>query len=214
MDKAVQIIKDIRSKKELYKFKISELEKLKTKKEQYKTKTKRIEGDKDLKDNLILTCKLIIEKITYASKAKLEKFLTEALKNIFTDRSYEIKLLLKEDTKKPGLELTLSENGIDQEITDSVGGGIISTLGLLLQIYYIEVYGLNKVMFIDEGLKEISTGINSEGESVNYLENLLSFLKWLAEEKKYSLVIITHDNVVKKYADRVYSVEKGVVRLC
>jgi ABC-type microcin C transport system duplicated ATPase subunit YejF len=69
-------------------------------------------------------------------------------------------------------------------------------------------------MFIDEGLKEISTGVNAEGEAVNYLNNLLTFLKWLAETKEYSLVIITHDNTVKEFANSVYTVRKGKVEKC
>ncbi|MFW5799641.1 MAG: hypothetical protein ACOCV8_02400 [Spirochaetota bacterium] len=209
-----EIIEDLKRKVNLYNYKREQLAQAVEDKKTLQDATTKIEDSADKIENLIFTCKLILEKITYTSKIKLENFLTQALQNIFIDRNYELKLILKEDTKRPGLELTLSENGVDQEITDAVGGGIISTLGLLLQIYYIEVYKLNKIMFIDEGLKEVSTGINSEGESVNYLENLLAFLKWLAEEKKYSLIIITHDNTVKKYANKIYSVEKGKVQLC
>jgi len=207
-------IERIRGYKQLFEYKQTQLEKVEKEKDEIKESLDKIIESKDKLDNLNYACKLILEKITHVSKIKLELFLTGAVKRIFSDRNYEIKLVLKEDTKKPGLELTLVENGIEQEITDSVGGGIISTLGLLLQIYYIEVYNLNKILFIDEGLKEVSTGINATSESVNYLENLLVFLKWLANEKKYALVIITHDNTIKKFADRIYSVEKGLVKLC
>jgi ABC-type iron transport system FetAB ATPase subunit len=171
--------------------------------------------EKDSLDNLIYTCKLILEKITYANKESLEAFLTYAAKSIFTDRNYAIELVLRDDTKKPALELTLTENGIQQEITDSVGGGIISTIGLLLQIYYIEVFNLSKIMFIDEGLKEISTGLNNEStESINYLNNLLEFLQWLSKERQYAFVIVTHDNNVRKFASTVYEVTLGEVRKC
>lgn len=166
-------------------------------------------------DNLMYTCKMIIEKITFNSKHKLETFLTHAFQSIFTDRHYAVELALKEDTKKPGLELTLVENGQRQEITESVGGGIVSTLGLLLQIYYIEIYGLNKIMFIDEGLKEVSTGRSVFGQDApNYLENVLTFLKWLASEKNYTFVIVTHDPQVKQFADKIYEVKKGEVKEC
>ena len=108
------------------------------------------------------------------------------------------------------LEFTLVEDGIEQGITDAVGGGIISVLGLLSQIYFLELYGLEKVLFIDEGLKEVS-GYNSTGD-INYLQNTLSFLKYLAENKGYMFVIITHDTYVKDIADVVYEVESGKVR--
>lgn len=209
------LINKIRSGKQLYNFKSKQVEKLKSEKESIKKDLERLSNEKSELENLIFTCKLILEKITYASKSRLEEFLTDAIRSIFIDRDYKIELVMRDDTKRPALELTLTEGGIQQEITDAVGGGIISTLGLLLQIYYIEVYGLNKVMFIDEGLKEVSTGLNNEStESINYLENLLSFLKWLAEEKQYSLVIVTHDNNVRKFANKVYEVKLGEVVEC
>lgn len=172
-------------------------------------------NNKELFDNIVFATKLIIEKITYESKSNVEDYLTYALRSIFTDREYSIKLNLKEDTKKPGLELTLVDGSIEQEITDAVGGGILSTVGLLLQIYYIEVFDVNKIIFIDEGLKEISSTKSLESETEkSYLDNMLSFLKWLASEKEYKIIIVTHDNKVKSYADKVYEVSKGVVTEC
>lgn len=208
----VDAIREIEEGRSHRNYLLARLEKYKSNRKKEKASMKELASEESTLENLVYTCKIILEKITYANKVKLEDFLTEAVKSIFIDRDYKIELLLKEDTKKPGLELTLTESGVQQEITDAVGGGIISTLGLLLQIYYIEAYKLNKVMFIDEGLKEVSTGLNSESsESVNYLDNLLRFLQWLAKEKQYSLVIVTHDNSVRKFADKTYEVRLGEV---
>ena len=104
----------------------------------------------------------------------------------------------------------LVENGIKQDIKDAVGGGIITTLGFLLQIYYLEVYNKNKIMFIDEGLKEISK-VDEEQSNVDYLSNLLLFLKWLSDERGYRFVIVTHDDSIRKVANKVYSVKNGDV---
>jgi hypothetical protein len=207
-----EAIKIIREKQNNSKYLTKRLIEDVEKRELYRKKHKTLVETGDKVDNLVYTCKLVLEKITYANKAKLENFMTEAVRSIFVDRDYKIELLLKSDTVRPGLELTLTESGVQQEITDSVGGGIISTLGLLLQIYYMEVFKLNKIMFIDEGLKEVSTGLNSDStESVNYLENLLQFLQFLSKEKGYSLVIVTHDNNVRKYADTTYEIQLGRV---
>jgi|GEM_PF-2803698 len=215
MTSYLEIIDRLKDKQRLYSFNKEQV--LNTHKEKTKmlADLSRLTDEKDSLDNLIYTCKLILEKITYANKESLEAFLTYAAKSIFTDRNYVIELVLRDDTKKPALELTLTENGIQQEITDSVGGGIISTIGLLLQIYYIEVFNLSKIMFIDEGLKEISTGLNNEStESINYLNNLLEFLQWLSKERQYAFVIVTHDNNVRKFASTVYEVTLGEVRKC
>jgi DNA repair exonuclease SbcCD ATPase subunit len=208
------IIEKIRDKQSLRQHKLEDLNAYIKDRSKMIEERDRLENLKEKLDNLVYTCKLILEKITYNSKHKLEQFLTYAFQNIFADRHYAIELVLKEDTKKPGLELTLVENGQKQEITESVGGGIISTLGLLMQIYFIEVYKLNKIMFIDEGLKEVSADQTTEAVDENYLKNVLGFLSWLAEEKEYKFVIVTHDTQVKDFASKVYEVKNGVVSVC
>lgn len=186
---------------------------LKVKQEKVKNLTNDISVENNLLDginNVLLACKLILEKITYQNKAKIEQFITYALQNIFTDRDYSIELEIKEDVKRPALTIMLVENGIKQDIKDAVGGGIITTLGFLLQIYYLEVYNKNKIMFIDEGLKEISK-VDEEQSNVDYLSNLLLFLKWLSDERGYRFVIVTHDDSIRKVANKVYSVKNGDV---
>lgn len=209
------LIDSIRGKRNLKDYKVNTLNEYITDRDNLIKERDSLKDNEVRLDNLLFTCKLILEKITFNSKHKLERFLTYAFQNIFTDRHYAIELVLKEDTKKPGLELTLVEDGKKQEITESVGGGIISTLGLLLQIYYVQVYDINKILFIDEGLKEVSTDQASfESENTNYLKNILGFLKWLASEKDYRFVIVTHDLQVREFADAVYEVKKGSVVKC
>ena len=207
------IINSFKEKRSLFNYKNETLEGYLKDKENLIAKKDEVSQRIEDYENLMFTCKMIIEKITFNSKHKLEKFLSYAFQSIFTDRHYVVELNLKEDTKKAGLEITLVEGEKRQEITESVGGGIISTLGLLLQIYYIEVYNLNKIMFIDEGLKEVSTGQMVQGkEGTNYLANILNFLKWLSQEKQYKFVIVTHDSQVKDFADSIYEVSKGSVK--
>lgn len=161
-------------------------------------------------ENIVLACKLILEKITYQNKIKLELFITNALQTIFSDRDYRLEVNIRDDLKRPSINLLLEESGKKQDIRDSVGGGIITTIGLLFQIYYLEVYGLNKILFIDEGLKEVSK-VSGEHTDVNYLDNLLNFLKSLSRERDYRIVVITHDESVRAIADKVYRVNLGEV---
>lgn len=168
-------------------------------------------AERTLKENLVYSCDLLLKKLVANSKSRLESFLTFAIKRIFTDRDYEIRLILKEETKRPGLDLVLVENGIEQPMAEAVGGGILSTVGLLLQIYYIEVYNLNRILFIDEGLKEISKADPENENSKDYLEEVLAFLKWLGIERHYTFVVVTHDTDVITNADKLYRVVDGEV---
>ena len=205
-----ELIQQIKEKQSLYSYKSETLEKLKTSQANLQEKLKAYKEDLEEANNMILACKLLLEKLVNSNKASLENFLTFALKKIFTDRNYSIKLNLKEDSKRPGLDLVLVENDIEQNLSDSVGGGILSTLGLLLQIYYIEAFKLSRVMFIDEGLKEISKA-DPSNLSKDYLSGILDFLKWLSEEKNYIFVVVTHDQDVVSKSDIVYRVSNGEV---
>lgn len=178
------------------------------------TANKNLIGSKDKQhdyDNLQLACKLILEKLTIENKTKLEQFSTYALQSIFTDKDYSIELEIKEDTKNPSITILLVDNEVKQDVRGSVGGGIITVLGFLFQIYYLEVYGLNKIMFIDEGLKEVSKA-GLENDNVDYLANLLLFLQELSKERKYKFITVTHDDSVRLIADKVYRVRNGEVR--
>ncbi len=206
----LELINQIKSKRTLYENNETRLVDLNTEVINLGDKLKKDQEKQALYENVVFACKLILEKLTKDSKIKLEMFLTYAVQSIFTDKNYEIKLNVREDTKNPNLEIMLVEDGVEQEIKDAVGGGILSTLGLLLQIYYLEAYGLSKTMFIDEGLKEVSTSV--DGTQVSYLNNLLDFLKYLSDKKGYTFVIVTHDENVKNYADVLYNVDEGKVK--
>jgi len=200
-------LEKLKEKQLLLKYKKDELEKLKKDITNNQTSIDNYTSIVDKLQNHLLAAKLLGEKVLLESKINLENFLSFAMQEIFTDKNYSIKLELKDNVKNPALEILLVEDNTEQLITDAIGGGIISVLGLLCQIYYIEVYNINKIMFIDEGLKEVS-----KSGDTNYLDNVLAFLKFLSEERGYKFVIITHDSEVVNIADRVYTVSDGVVK--
>lgn len=206
-----QVVSKLKEQLSLLKFKRSSVQQLEKEKKELNKQINDLTKERTLKDNLVYSCDLLLKKVVSNSKESLEAFLTFAVKKIFVDRNYEIKLVLKDETKKPGLDLVLVENGIEQVMSESVGGGVLSTVGLLLQIYYIEVYGLNKILFIDEGLKEISKADPDDEDSKNYLEEVLAFLKWLGVEREYTFVVVTHDTDVITNADKLYKVANGEV---
>lgn len=204
-----KLIKDLKQAKLTYELNSQVLDKITKTKEASKTEVNTKLNEKSQYEALIKATKLILEKLTDNSLGKLERFLSYGLQQIFTDKHYAVKLVLREDTKRPGVEFILLENEVEQEITDAVGGGIISTLGLLAQIYYIELYKLNKIMFIDEGLVAISKSDEEETASINYLNNVLKFLNFMAKERDYRFVIVTHDTKVQEFADSVYKIKHG-----
>lgn len=207
-----QLLDNIKSKQMLHQHLVEEIQQKEQEQHKLILDNESLNTKLELVHNTLIAVKLILEKITHENKARLELFVTEALQRIFTDKNYAIELEVRDDTKRPAINILLVENGVKQDIRDSVGGGIVTTLGLLFQIYYLEVYELNKIIFIDEGLKEVSkTNLNET--SVNYLNNLLLFLKDLSRERQYKIVVVTHDDSVKDIADVVYQVKDGEVNI-
>lgn len=205
------LIQQIKVNQSLHKHQLEEIERKRKEHKTLKTTNDDIVSKEEEIKNILLAVKLLLEKITYGNKVMLEAFATEAMQKVFTDKNYSIELEVREDTKRPAINILLVENGVKQDIRDSVGGGIVTTLGLLFQIYYLEVYELNKVLFIDEGLKEVSKTKLGADTNIDYLSNLLQFLKDLSKERGYKIVVITHDESVREIADVVYRVKDGEV---
>lgn len=133
--------------------------------------------------------------------------LTFALQTIFVDKDYSVKVLLKESRNSKQADIILvskQEDGsiIESPIPDNCGGGITAVIGLVLQIFFIQYFKLNKILIIDEGLSQISK---------EYVGNTMHFLKTLASERGFKFLLVCHDNRIIKHADYIYRMEQGVL---
>lgn len=211
IDNASLIVSQLSRKKDEYEFNKQKLDELILEKEKLSNELQvSIDTQKKYQQVLDAT-KITLERLTFENKGRLENFVTYGLNQIFPDRHYVFKLLIKEDSKRPGIDILLVEDGIEQEITDAVGGGILSTIGLLMQIYYLEIYGKSKIMFMDESLSAISKNNEDDSASVSYLNNVIGFLSYLSKNRGYKFVIVTHENKVMDLADSIYSIKLGKV---
>ena len=152
--------------------------------------------------------KVLREIIDIMSKEFIDSIvdmLTYALQTIFYDRDYSIKIVLRELRNAKQADIILVEKKddgsiIESPIPDNWGGGITAVLGLVLQIYFIQYFKLNKVLFIDEGLSQIST---------SYIPTTMKFLKTLSEQRDFKFLMIAHDVRFIKYADIQYEMIQG-----
>lgn len=132
----------------------------------------------------------------------LQDLITFGLKAIFFDRDYRCSINIKETT---GAELRLiytNDDGmeVDTVINDGIGGGVITVIGTLMQIYFINYYGVAKIMFVDEGFSQISS---------QYIGRFFEFIKELSVREGLTMLIVTHDSRVMEYADSVYKIKSG-----
>jgi hypothetical protein len=152
--------------------------------------------------------KVLREIVDIMSKEFIEQLtdlLTYALQTIFYNKDYSVKILLRESRNSKQAEIILvskQEDGeiIESYIPDSCGGGIVSVLGLVLQVFFIQFYKLNKLLVIDEGLSQISA---------EYLPGTMEFLKTLAHERGFKFLLVCHDPRIIKHADFMFRMEMG-----
>lgn len=168
---------------------------------------------KSLKDSIIIQqtsidiLKELTDRLSQQYLDSLESLLTNALQVIFYDHDYKVSLQITNKRNNKSAEFFLIENTpngqIKSSFKDGVGGGILAVVGTILQIYYINVFNLSPILFIDEGLSQVS---------VQYIQPFVQFLKTLSEQYNYIFVLISHDSRYISLADRVYQVDNGTVQ--
>jgi ABC-type dipeptide/oligopeptide/nickel transport system ATPase subunit len=151
--------------------------------------------------------KQLIDLLSHEQINQLQELLSYGLKTIFTDRDYSAEIQISEsrNVKQATFFLveTLSDGStIRSEFKDAIGGGILATVGLIIQVYYIVYYQQRPIIFMDEALSQISS---------QYLPNVLAFINQLAVDKQFKFVLISHDERFMEYGVRVYSVNNGRV---
>jgi len=152
--------------------------------------------------------KVLREIIDIMSKEFIDSIvdlLTFALQTIIYDKDYSVKILLKESRNSKQAEIILvskQEDGsiIESPIPDNCGGGISAIVGLVLQIFFIQYFKLNKLLIMDEALSQISK---------EYIPNTMTFLKTLSKERGFKFLLVCHDNRIIKHADYMYRMEMG-----
>lgn len=137
---------------------------------------------------------------------QIEALLNKGIKTIFFDEDYDIHVILNE--KKICFELTDNNNLNDDDepirinIEDAAGGGVLTVVGFILQIYIIQIMGLHKVIFVDEGFMALSS---------TYRPIFYNFLRELSGEIGLKILLISHDQLVEEYATQVFTISHGKI---
>ena len=130
--------------------------------------------------------------------------ITYALQTVFHDRNYEVKLVIGESRSVNTAELVLvdktTENVVESDIPDSIGGGVSAVIGFTLQVFYVMYFKLNRFMVLDESLSAVSS---------EYLPNLMQFVKMLSEKRGFIFLAIVHDTRFLNYANKTYRMVNG-----
>ncbi len=149
----------------------------------------------------------IIHKNNEQYLGKIEKLLNKAIKTIFYDEDYAIKVI--SENKKLSFELidnsNTDSNGepLRVDLDDACGGGIITVIGFTLQLFVIEVLGLNKIIFIDEGFMALSE---------SYRPLFYDFINEFCSRTDMKILLVSHDELAKEKAVQEIEIEHGKIK--
>lgn len=173
------------------------------------TKTKLEDARESLliQNNAVDVLKELLDRMSQEHIEKIVDLLTYALNTIFYDKNYGVEVVLDDKRNAKTAEFVLIERTetevIRSSFSDGIGGGIIAIVGCILQVYYIGMFNLSPIIFIDEGFSQVSS---------QYIDTLLQFIDELANTKEFIFVLVTHDNRLMHRAVRSYEVDDGVVK--
>ena len=170
------------------------------KKKEYEELTKK----STLQEEGLNLLKNLIQTMATEHINEVADFINEGLKTIFYDKEYKIEIEIedKRNLKQANLYL-IEKNGDDilkSSLKDSVGGGVLVTIGFLLQVFSIQYHGLSPIIFLDEAFTQLSD---------KYIIYLKMFIEDLAKRLEFIFVLITHDERLMHNAAKTYEVEGG-----
>ena len=134
----------------------------------------------------------------------LKDTINTALQYVFYDRLLEVELILEDKRGTKTLDISLNDldkgiSGLD--IKEDDGQGIAVVISSVLKTFYL----LNKgsyILLLDEKYSNVSK---------EYVERFFTFLKQLAKEKHFIIVMVTHDDRFNDYSSCTYQVSNGNV---
>lgn len=149
--------------------------------------------------------KEIIEMLSRKHIEHIEKLLDSAVKTIFYDKSYSIKLEISEFKNGNTLSILLVETTDEGDIVTDIknnGFGIQGIVGFVLQVYFIIYHKLSPILFMDEAMSTLSS---------QYLPYFKELVDALVKEYNFTFVLVCHDPRFISIADYKYEIRDGEI---
>jgi ABC-type glutathione transport system ATPase component len=131
------------------------------------------------------------------AKTLIEELVTRALRAIFTDRDY--KFIIRQEVKRgvSAVDFAVMDNGMELNLTDEVGGGIVDVVSLVLRISFLVLYRpkMRQFLVLDEPTAHVGA---------TYQGNVGKFLKQLTNEMGIQILLTTHSQELSAGADQVF----------
>lgn len=130
--------------------------------------------------------------------AKLSGIVTKAISTVFEEPiEFVVQFVERRGVSECDLSLKIGEDYYD--ILNEQGGGVADVCSMCLQMAFIMMSQVNRVLVIDEPARHMD---------VVAQERFIAVLKQLCRELKFTIIMVTHSQAFSDNADKVFTVTK------
>ena len=130
--------------------------------------------------------------------AKLSGIVTKAISTVFEEPiEFVVQFVERRGVSECDLSLKIGEDYYD--ILNEQGGGVADVCSMCLQMAFIMMSQVNRVLIIDEPARHMD---------VVAQERFIAVLKQLCHELKFTIIMVTHSQAFSDNADKVFTVTK------
>lgn len=140
--------------------------------------------------------------LTEGTRGFIETVVNKGLTFIFGE-GVSVEIVDKVQSNKTLYSLRVIDNKTGADgLTDSHGGGVMAVVSFLFRFLVSVKTGLAPVLILDESFTFVSR---------EYHERLSEFLRMLADEYKYDILLVSHQPALKEHANKVYVLDRKKV---
>ena len=130
--------------------------------------------------------------------AKLSGIVTKAISTVFEEPiEFVVQFVERRGVSECDLSLKIGEDYYD--ILNEQGGGVADVCSMCLQMAFIMMSQVNRVLVIDEPARHMD---------VVAQERFIAVIKQLCQELKFTIIMVTHSQAFSDNADKVFTVTK------
>ena len=164
--------------------------------------------DKEIKEHdaeVVMMGKVLVlfhsltEKVQTEFAAGIESVVSAGLLAVF-DEAIQFKI----DTKVRGNNVNvdfrlINENSTETNLLDARGGGVVAVTCSILQMVFVRLLDVQKIVFLDEPFAHLSA---------EYVPAMAQLLQKMSRDLGIQVVLITHQDEFLEHADKAYRIEK------
>jgi ABC-type phosphonate transport system ATPase subunit len=130
--------------------------------------------------------------------AKLSGIVTKAISTVFEEPiEFVVQFVERRGVSECDLSLKIGEDYYD--ILNEQGGGVADVCSMCLQMAFIMMSQVNRVLVIDEPARHMDVAAQ---------ERFIAVLKQLCQELKFTVIMVTHSQAFSDNADKIFTITK------